>query len=240
VASVAPYMAARRHVLMDAAEQLIRAEGSTEFSMVALAKAAGVSPATPYNVFESKAGLLFSLLNRSLDEVTATWTHDVSHLPPYLRVIQTAEISAKFYTADAVFYRPLYGFLIGIAGREERVVFMERASALWHAATAGMQAAGLFPPELPQEEVDLQLATNFSGWMNKWAHAEISDDEFVCRVAYGTATVLLGFASDDTSRRELLTTLGRYREALVRRVNPVKKAPRKKTASGWSDKQRLV
>lgn len=234
MASVAPYMAARRHVLMDAAEQLIRAEGSTEFSMVALAKAAGVSPATPYNVFESKAGLLFSLLNRSLDEVTATWTHDVSRLPPYQRVIQTAEISAKFYTADAVFYRPLYGFLIGIAGREERVVFMERASALWHAATAGMQSAGLFPPEVPQEEVDLQLATNFSGWMNKWAHTEISDDEFVIRVAYSTATVLLGFAGDGTGRKELLSVLGRYRRALDQFANPTPKPVKKKAVIAGS------
>lgn len=215
---------------MDAAEQLIRAEGSTDFSMISLAKAAGVSPATPYNVFDTKAGLLFSLLNRSLDEVTATWAHDVPDLPPYQRVIQTAEISAKFYTSDAVFYRPLYGFLIGIAGREERVVFMERANALWHAATSGMESAGLFPPEVPQEEVDLQLATNFSGWMNKWAHSEIGDEEFVYRVAYSTATVLLGFARNDASRRELLTILGRYRKALLGLASPAPKALRRKRA----------
>ena len=62
-------MAARRARILDAAGSLIRETGGTEFTMVTVADQAEVSHATPYNLFGSKNGLLYALLDRSLDEV---------------------------------------------------------------------------------------------------------------------------------------------------------------------------
>ena len=61
---------ARRHRILDAAALLIRQTGGTDFSMRSLAEAAETAPATPYNLFTSKDGLLYALLSRSLDDIT--------------------------------------------------------------------------------------------------------------------------------------------------------------------------
>lgn len=53
-------MAARRKRILDTAERIIRDAGATDFSMRALAAAAETAPATPYNLFESKEGLLYA------------------------------------------------------------------------------------------------------------------------------------------------------------------------------------
>src|ERR1041385_1026819 len=51
----------RRERILDAARKLMRRAGGTGFTMRALAKEAGVSLATPYNLFRSKAGVLYAL-----------------------------------------------------------------------------------------------------------------------------------------------------------------------------------
>lgn len=214
VLDVRPYMAARMHVLMDAAETLIRAEQSTDFTMRALADMAKVSPATPYNVFESKAGLLFALLNRSLDQVIANWESIGKSMAPHERVLRAGEVTATFFTDDAVFYRPLYGYLIGNSHQESRKVFMQRARDFWHKSTDGIEAAGGFPAELPQTEVGRQLTTIYLGVMHDWAFGEIEDEEFVIRVGYGAAALLLGLAVSTGDRQALLVHLGNYRRAL--------------------------
>jgi AcrR family transcriptional regulator len=62
-------MAERRGRILDAAESLIRQTGGTDFPMLALAERAEVSPTTPYNLFGSKAGVLYALLNRTMDQI---------------------------------------------------------------------------------------------------------------------------------------------------------------------------
>jgi AcrR family transcriptional regulator len=73
-------VAERRERILRTAESLIRKTGGTEFTMRSLAAAAEVSPVTPYNLFESKEGLLYSLLSRSLDARQQNWlcgAHDL-------------------------------------------------------------------------------------------------------------------------------------------------------------------
>ncbi|WP_418654973.1 TetR/AcrR family transcriptional regulator, partial [Acinetobacter baumannii] len=46
---------ARRRNIVDAAHELVRETGGAGFSMLDLARRAGVSPATPYNLLGSKS-----------------------------------------------------------------------------------------------------------------------------------------------------------------------------------------
>ena len=59
--------ARRRADILEAAERLIREEGDVSFSMRALAKEAGVAFVTPFNLFESKAGVLTALQQTRLE-----------------------------------------------------------------------------------------------------------------------------------------------------------------------------
>src|SRR5690606_404693 len=60
-------MLERQNRILDTAERLIRETGSTDFSVRRLAAESEVSPATPFNLFGSKEGILYSLLLKNLD-----------------------------------------------------------------------------------------------------------------------------------------------------------------------------
>lgn len=211
----APFAAARRQILMDAAEHLIRAEGSTDFTMLALAKVASVSPTTPYNIFKTKARILFALLDRSLDGVAEAGRRALDVDDPFERVVRSAELAAKTFTSDSAIYRPLYRFLLGVDDKSHRQALMARAADFWHVATEAMATFKVFPEELPRSEFDLQLTTNFLGLTDRWAHGELGNKEFVLRAAYGTASLLLSLVTEPRQRARLLAILGAHRPHLV-------------------------
>ena len=105
-------VAARRGRILDAAGALIRATGGTDFTMLEVAERAEVSPATPYNLFASKNGLLYALLDRSLDEVLRG-AMTFSAASPLEHPLEAADIAADLFARDPVFYRPLFLVLLG-------------------------------------------------------------------------------------------------------------------------------
>ena len=58
----------RRRAILDAARALILEDKSRDFSMPALAERAGVSLATPYNLFGTKADILLEIVREDIFE----------------------------------------------------------------------------------------------------------------------------------------------------------------------------
>lgn len=210
VALGAERLAARRNVVIDAAEHLIRKTRSTDFTMVEIARYAGVSPGTPYNLFETKAGVLYALLSRSMDGIEAAGMQAGSEHDPLDRIGASAAAAARFYTADPAFYRALYRFLLGVEDPVHRPAIMGRAFAYWDRATQGLADRRLFPAEFAQQEFAFQLTTNFLGITDLWVHGELDDRQYVARVAHGATSLLLGLVKGADHKR-LLQTLGRMR-----------------------------
>src|SRR5947207_5836118 len=121
----------RRDRILATARKLIRQTGGTAFSMRALADRAEVSLATPYNLFGSKAGVLYALLNASLDRVSQA-AHTFSSADPTERVLEVAGIAADVYARDPAFYRPLMRFLIGARDVAHRSKFIARSLERWN------------------------------------------------------------------------------------------------------------
>ncbi len=203
-------MASRRKGVVDAAERLIREVGTTDFTMTALAHAAGVSPATPYNLFESKAALLYALLNRSMDGIDVVGQRACTEPDPFVRAMSAAEAVARFFTADANFYRVLYRFLLGVTDPVHRPAFMQRALDYWKQASQGLEQQGLFPVEIPHEQFAMQVMTSFIGATDMWVHEELGDDEFCARAAYGVLALALGVAQGD-ARKQVLSLMQQCR-----------------------------
>lgn len=61
----------RRQAILNAAESLIEESGNTDFSMKQLAERAGISTFTTYNLIGQKGEVLYTLLERSLDDIDA-------------------------------------------------------------------------------------------------------------------------------------------------------------------------
>lgn len=206
----------RRQRILDAAEELIRESAGTEFLMTTLAERAGFSQATPYNLFGSKAGILFALLNRSVDEIFRDADLDNGETDPFERVLHAARVASGVFSADPGFYRPLYRYLLGVVDSEHRPAFMDRALVYWKRALAGAGTAGLFSPELTRDEMARGIVVYFLGTLDLWVQDELDDREFDAQIQYGVACLLLGIA-DDAARPALKGHLRRAKQRLPRR-----------------------
>ncbi|CAN0275522.1 unnamed protein product, partial [Phaeothamnion confervicola] len=203
---------ARRHRILDAAALLIRSTRGTDFSMRALAEAAEVSPATPYNLFTSKEGLLYALLSRSLDEITLRGLAFQSN-DPLERVLEAAAQAADIFLHDPDFMRPLYQFLLGVVDPIHRPKFIERSLAYWRSALASAEQAHLLVPDFEADVLVYTLMAHFMGVLEFWIHDDIDGSGFKARVIHDTVLLLLPLA-DDARRPRLLRRLREARRAL--------------------------
>lgn len=197
---------ARRHRILDAAALLIRQTGGTDFSMRSLAEAAETSPATPYNLFTSKEGLLYALLSRSLDEITDQGL-DFSASDPLERALEAAMKAADIFLRDPGFMRPLYQFLLGVVDPIHRPRFIERSLAYWRAALASAEAEHLLDGTVDRQSLEYALMAQFMGVLDFWIHDDLDADGFRGRVQTGTVLLLLPLAND-IQRERLLRRLG--------------------------------
>jgi AcrR family transcriptional regulator len=196
--------------ILDTARKLIRRTGGTAFSMRKLAGAAEVSLATPYNLFASKGGVLYALLNASLDRVDRA-THESQAANPVERVLEVAGIAAGVYVDDPAFYRPLMQFLLGVREPSHRPRFIARSLALWTRTVQAAYRPGLLRRSTDVDLLARQLMINFAGVLELWIHEEVSDASFRDQTLYGSTLLLLG-ASDAAAQprlQERLEQIGR-------------------------------
>lgn len=205
----------RQQRLLEAAASLIRTSGGTDFSMLALAEEAGVSPATPYNLLGSKVGVLWALLNYSLDKVVDKLSLLKEPSDPFERVVHAASLGAEVFTSEAAFYRPLYRFLVGCGDPVHRPQFMDRALAFWMNATALLNERGYLQIPIDQVEISRELEIHFLGVLDLWVQNELDDDEFQAQIVFGTSLMLLAVA-DEAGRTRLTKHLQKAKRKLPR------------------------
>lgn len=182
-------MEERKSRILDAAARLLRETGGTEFSMLAIAEAAGVSPKTPYNLFRSKPALLYALLNRTVDEL-ARETLAFSAKRPFDRTLEAAENVAGMFARDPRYMKPLYQYLLGVRDAEHRPRFMARAIRFWTSALEEAVLRRLLSAKRADQLARELLIHNF-GALELWIHDELDDDGFRAQITYGVAVLLL-------------------------------------------------
>ncbi len=193
-------VAARRDRILDAAGALIRATAGTDFTMLEVAEKAGVSPATPYNLFGSKHGLLYALLNRSLDELFRG-AMTFSAASPLEHPLQAGDIAAELFARDPVFYRPLFLVLLGVRDEVHRPRFMERSLDYWRHSLEGVLAERHLADEGDRDDLSRALLVHFAGVLELWIHGDLDEAGFRAQITFGTALHLLGFAEGTTLAR---------------------------------------
>lgn len=194
-------MAARRKRILDSAERIIRESGATDFSMRSLAASAETAPATPYNLFGSKEGLLYALLARSLDDLTV---HGLAFksAEPLDRVLEAADNAVSFFLDDPRLLKPLYQVLLGVTHPVYRPRFIERSLEYWQTALAGVIREDFPPAAFDEASLARSLMAHCLGVLDFWIHEEISDAGFRAQMAYGTALQLWPLAT--ATRRAVL------------------------------------
>ncbi len=175
---------ARRQRILDAAEQLIRETGGTDFSVRVLAAAAEVSFATPFNLFGSKEGLLYALLSRSLDKFVADGLTFKSANRCY-HVVEAAKSAVDIFVYDPDFLRPLYRVLLGVRHPVHRPLFMRRTFAYWKTAALTIPDSRKLRDPRTQDLIAHALMAHFIGLLELWVQEDMNDSEFQAHAICG-------------------------------------------------------
>lgn len=180
--------------LLDAAESLTRELESTDFSMGALARRAGVSPQTTYNLIGSKAELLLNLLKLCFIRVDYGRSQDMESDVGVFAVLNAGDAAIDLYTLDASLYRPLMRYVMGVPDRVSRPQILYLGYSFWRAACETLAAQNLFDDRIAIEDLARDLMVYFTGCIELWVRGEIGTDELRAQVRFGVCLSLMPLA----------------------------------------------
>ena len=203
-------MAERRNRILDAAERLIRETGGTDFSVRTLASVAEVAPATPFNLFLSKEGLLYALLSRNLDSIISEGLR-FKGTNRGLHIVEAATNAVDMFARDPAFMRPLYRVLLGVSDAVHRPQFMARSLGYWRTAVNTIPDQALLAAEFNRNMLATALQAHFLGLLEFWVHEEFDDDRFRKHAVYGICINVLGLV-DLENRADYVGLLGQMLE----------------------------
>ncbi|MCA0058482.1 MULTISPECIES: TetR/AcrR family transcriptional regulator [unclassified Mesorhizobium] len=180
----------RRRVI-DAAERLLR-QGKAGFSMRDLATEAGVSFATPFNQFGSKAAIMHALSRRRIDTMAQRFAGMSPPADAAGRVLLAIDTAVEVMLEEPEINRAVMGW-IGTAGPSPGKV-LAHSTTLWSLALGageGLIAAGR---QKALRSLPEQLAFAFRGVLSFWTAGELPDEALASKAREIAKTLLLGFA----------------------------------------------
>lgn len=219
--------ALRRRAIVRAARNLMQQTGQAGFSMRALADQAGVSIATPYNLFGSKQSVMFAVLDADLEQYQEQ-----------LECIESDELDVFFeavslgtamYAAEPGFYRAVLFAAYNDGGTDFRVMFSGPRHVMWRRMVNNAVHAGVLLDDVEPNSFAVNLGHVFFSCLMEWVNGLIAVEELEARVQYGFALALRGMATPtyaDRLQRDIVTlqdrlkTLYRARAGQRRRSSP--------------------
>ena len=202
----------RRQRILSAARRLIRTEGYTRMSMRELAREAQVSLVTPYNLFGSKADVLYALLESFFDTLD-TATDEFDQQDPIDAMYALTQFSVQEYARDPVFYRSLLSSMVTTGELLPVPRIVQRCTTLWQRGLDAGIAQGLFQPHTRPDLVALQIQVNYRGAMELWIEGGVDIEGFETQLLYGLSLCLLAVATD-AGRSRLLSRLQKIEKEL--------------------------
>jgi len=190
----------RQRRILNAAEDMIRRNGAAGLNMRELAEAAGVSLVTPYNLFESKRGVLQALLGRGL-RTYAPRFRELESLEPLDRLYGFLDVLTDAVRADSAYHRQLLLALME-SGDNTHLENHRRNSYRWtERAITQAVANGQLVDDTPVDIVATNILLAQAGGYQLWAEGTYSDEELRLRYLATVSGNLVGFATEPTRQR---------------------------------------
>jgi AcrR family transcriptional regulator len=206
--------AERRRRIVEAAAALLRESFVDTVSMTEIATRADVSPATVYNLFETKGAILQQAFDLDLQD----YRRAVAEAPArdaVDRIFVALDVAAARIAAHPVFHRAVALGGHGIAGL--RSAISEPRTLFWRDRVADAVADGGLRRGTDPLVLSVMLAQLMRGAFQEWAAGIISVERMAQETAYGVATLLLPHADEATVRRL---------KRRLRAIEPALKQPR--------------
>lgn len=182
--------AERRARIIKAARELIRETGDAGLSMRALAARAGVSLATPYNLFGSKRAIVLAVLQdvRDFQERFS----NLRSADPIERIFSAVDMAVEFYVHDPKFYKTLWAAVFDTTDEYRAAIFNPKRDAFWQSLIQDARAAGALAEEINEVLLLRQLDFVFRSVMLEWIFGEIEPDLLAPTIRLGYALMLKG------------------------------------------------
>lgn len=194
----------KRRLIVDAARQLMQSRKSTGFSMRTLAELAGVSIATPYNLFGSKQQLIAAVMDTDLDRYRDALF--AAPREPLDSLFYSVTVGRQLIEAEPHFYRMGAQSIHGETDSAMASRFSIPRHELMRDLVLQAIQAGCLCHWASAESVAVALGQQYYGWIQAWARGHISLDDLEARTHYGYALTLAAIATED------------YRAPLIKRA----------------------
>lgn len=202
----------RRDDIVKAARALMRKGGDTGFSMRVLADQAGVSIATPYNVFGSKQNVLLAVL----DDDLAAYEAALAGLSgdPIAVLFDAMDLMFRMLEREPDFYR---GMLAAVSrdGGEARHLASGARYAVWKRLLRQAIDSGQLDGQPDPDAFAIATSQQNMANLSSWSSGRLGFEEMCARTHYGLALMLLAIATPD-SREELRGRMQRAERELQR------------------------
>jgi AcrR family transcriptional regulator len=187
--------AERRRQIIQAARDLIRETGNAGLSMRGLAARAGVSLATPYNLFGSKRAIVVAVLQdvRAFQERFSM----LKVADPIERIFAALDISIEFYVGDPAFYRTLWSAVFDASDGVRGEILNPKRDAFWRGLVHDTFTAGALAADVDPDLLLRQLELLLRSVIFDWVVGEIGPARLAATARHGYALILLGGASPD-------------------------------------------
>lgn len=187
----------RRIKIVRAARDLIRETGETNLSMRMIAKRAGVSVATPYNLFGSKRAVVMAVLEDERDFLQRFMELKVANAID--RIFEAHALAVTYIVRDPEFYQPLWKALLDTSGQDDTgLATPERQAqtrAAWRWLLSAAQQEGLLNHDVSVEWLERTLSHVGNGAMLSWAMGSLDTDQLMPAAGLGYALVLAASAT---------------------------------------------
>lgn len=183
----------RREDIVNAARSLMREAGDPGFSMRTLAERAGVSIATPYNLFGSKQAILLAVLNDDLvayEKALGELNADAIDV-----LFESQALVSKLVQREPDFYRNMIA-AVSRDGPEFRHMVSGPRYILWKRLLGQATAAGLLSPQVDPDAFAIASSQLLLANTLEWAQGTLPLEEMEARNRYSLALTLLAIATD--------------------------------------------
>ena len=187
--------AERRRRIIHAARDLIRETGNAGLSMRALAAKAGVSLATPYNLFGSKRAIVLAVLD-DVREYQDRFAH-LRSTDPLERLFTAVDMAIEFYVDDPQFYKTLWASVFDASDDIRREIYNQQRNAFWRGLVEDAAAAGVVAEGVNVELLFHALDRSFGAAMLEWVVGELPPEQLAPTIRHSYALILKGAASAD-------------------------------------------
>ncbi len=191
---------ARKDRILAAAAELLAEGGAEALTMRELASAAGLSEATPYNLFGSKAGVVEALFQAEMTTIVA---RSFEHTPsdPIERLFVSTEMLAETWASESGVFRELIR-----CAREsgaDLARFSELPTSLLRAGLTDARAAGAITDAVPLADVARHVFLSNQGAYEPWISGQTDDATLRRDLIVGLSLSLLSVATPETRKRIL-------------------------------------